>query len=76
MGDPGWTGGSRGPGGAQGPGGRLGNQVGLEGPAGVRDGWAGAGLGGMGNTADEYRGLLVGDKNDLKLDSDDGYTIM
>ena len=36
----------------------------------------GAGLGGMGTTADEYRGLLVGDKNDLKLDSDDGYTTM
>ena len=25
-------------------------------------------LGGMGNTAGEYRGFLVGEKNDLKLD--------
>ena len=50
VGDLGRTGGSRhgvrGPGGAQGPGGGSGTQVGLEGPGRVRDGWAGAGLGG------------------------------
>ena len=30
----------------------------------------------MGNTANEYRVCLVGDKNDLKLDSGDGYTTL